>query len=295
MPLSQLNPFLRTQSNSQAPNTLSRQRTPSHNQRAPASLRSNTSTASSFFANTINSLTQVSWNRSRLRSFSSTRRLQSQTNEREGSFEVIGSEYVPLSEEEAQEHELKRSRSVFSLGVLSSQGGTREEMIEKLGRKECTAAQYWEGRALIERSGESPAERNERQAWERTRLESISPRREAQRKQRMEKGWRGEGIGSGRVNGREREEEEEGQTWEEQITWEEKKERDEITRNGTVMEVVMIGQLDESKMRILGLKVRQPRESLLCFCDAASSFPSSSSSLTRTLLFSHISPQHALL
>jgi len=75
----------------------------------------------------------------------------------------------------------------------------------------------------------------------------------------MGREWRGYGTGSGRGGG---DDEEEGQTWEEQITWEEKKEREEITRLGTVMEVVKVEELDESRMRMLGLKIRTPRESL---------------------------------
>ena len=149
MPLSQLNSFQHTRYDSQTPK-LSRQRSNSSSvafQQPPASIRSTTSTSSSFFIKTFGSLSQVNWTRPRLRSlskgsFSSIRRAQSQTN---ATFEVIGSEYQPLSAQEQHELELKRSRSVLSLAVSNHRGGTQEEEIEKLGRKICSASEYWVG------------------------------------------------------------------------------------------------------------------------------------------------------
>jgi hypothetical protein len=112
-------------------------------------------------------------------------------------------------------------------------------LFQKLDRKECTADEYWQNVELQRTAGESPAERDERARWNARKATDV-------REEMARSG--GARLGQGR-------------SWREAISYDEQVERDEITRLGTVMDVVSVEDLmSDEMMKTQGLKIKTCRK-----------------------------------
>ena len=241
-------PFGRPRSTRSKTSTSTHSRLPSFNSlapigAAPATLHRNPSTSSSLLDPFKNFFRQGSKS-SRGGSRSVSRASSYAEIDSRASFEA--SAYQPLTADEARarERHLERSASSYSLGLAITEHKEKQELLRKLDRKECTADEYWETIALHQTARESPVERSRRAAWNKAKAEEVE-------KEKLRGGY----WSPARQNGAE------GRTWREAISYDEQKERDEITRLGTFMDVLSIDDLvTDNQMRAHGFKVREHRE-----------------------------------
>lgn len=159
------------------------------------------------------------------------------------SFEAL--EYQPVAADaiRARERVLGKSPSSLSLFLRTSLCQHEpDDVFRNLDQKECTVDEYWQNVELQRTAGEAPAEQEKRVRWNARKDADV-------RNEKARSG--GARLGQDR-------------SWRAAISYDEQVDRDELTRLGTVMEVVTIEQLmSEDEMRRQRLKIKTHCESRL--------------------------------